>query len=511
MQIDNASEELFAALTTPENPQFEPTWATFIFDIDKLKTLLNKDMLKILNAGLQFNGGGLSTGTLSKRLFQVSGVAMVKSTFAPYRDAWLLGMALLSNLELPALEAAPDVAEAAFALTAAIEGEPWPDEGQAAPDKELEAVFDWDEPASALPKELQELWARSTRPEQKIDLKALLSAVPRFTGLPSRAPENNLLPAQKKKEDAALRAASQTVLHSLRILANNYVKEADPQLQARANLQVWQVLAELYHKLQGERKDLAVPGFCRTQNSGGSGDLLFTEEDVKSQRLEKNIQQISMGGQICQPSGHTFRSSTEPGQQYQFKWRGSKGGFKGAKGGFKGGFRSSFKGGWKGGRGKGVHPPPCIPCQGDVRGPDHGGRITFGPGRPFSTSQGGFISFGRAGSLSKTQALFSMVGEKCPPQSSETDHGRGRTPFSGATSSSQRATQVSGGDRPGLAGDGRVCGSQGSQGGSLLGYKVPSSLVCSEEIRASGGRKTQAHFRLSRDKSRAGAPSFQIR
>ena len=123
MQID-VNEDLFTRLTT-EGPTFEKEWATFIFNVPKLMLLLDetKDMVKILNAGLLFNGGGLSTGTLSKTLYQVSGVAMVKSTFGPYRDAWLLGIALLSNLELPQVEAAPDVAEAAFALTTAVEGD----------------------------------------------------------------------------------------------------------------------------------------------------------------------------------------------------------------------------------------------------------------------------------------------------------------------------------------------------------------------------------------------------
>ena len=75
MQID-VNEDLHTRLTT-EGPAFEKEWATFIFNVPKLKLLLDETK-DILNAGLLFNGGGLSTGTLSKTLYQVSGVAMVK-------------------------------------------------------------------------------------------------------------------------------------------------------------------------------------------------------------------------------------------------------------------------------------------------------------------------------------------------------------------------------------------------------------------------------------------------
>jgi hypothetical protein len=235
-----------------EGPDFESTWADFVFNIPKLKQLqdLEKNrVMELLHRGLQFAGGGLNTGTLSKKLFQISGVAMVKGHFGPYRDAWLLAIALLHNVELPQLEAPPDVAEAAFAITSALEPEEWQEE----PGEELspdEPSFDWDEPTVPLPRELQELWNRSTRPDLKIDVKSLLATVPRFTTLPPRAPENNLLHAGRRKADGVLRAASQTVLHSLRVLAANYVKDVEPQQQGRANLQVWQVLAELYQRLQ---------------------------------------------------------------------------------------------------------------------------------------------------------------------------------------------------------------------------------------------------------------------
>ena len=82
----------------------------------------------------------------------------------------------------------------------------------------------------------------------------------------------------------------------------------------QVELQVWQYLAELHFKICQERRELAVPGISKVTQSGTT-EALFTDEDVKAQRLELNIQRISMvavkkrstvGGFTSQPSGHDF-------------------------------------------------------------------------------------------------------------------------------------------------------------------------------------------------------------
>jgi len=98
-------------------------------------------------------------------------------------------------------------------------------------------------------------------------------------------------------------------------------------------LQAWQLLAETYTKIQTERRELAVPGVSRLQQHQG-GEVLFTEEDVRQQRMENNLQRISMshphdkscqmGGTTHTPQGLTFPSLScrTPGISYLERWKG---------------------------------------------------------------------------------------------------------------------------------------------------------------------------------------------
>ena len=373
--------DLVASLTT-EGPQFEESWAKFMFNMDEAQRLraANQDeILLVLQAGSKFMGTGWTTGKASKALFQLSGVPLVKASVQPYRDTWLFALALILNVDLPAVELAQECADAAFAVAACLDGRPptsTPHTGPHATESEEESEedvkFQWDEQATDLPRELQVLWARAQAGEGKIDIRKLLEAHPRFSGLPSRSPENNLCPEYRKKTDNFLKAVSQQLLNVVRLLAYNWVHPVVPEVQ----LQVWQYVGELYAKLQEERKDLAVPGRGKAK-SPDAGEVLFTEEDVKAQRMERNLSGISMtqarnvfcskGGSYC-PVGQSFRLSTE--SHARTPWRGrpqgppGKGGFKGrswqgASSSWQGGTSFNWKGSWKGkgGKAKGVPSP----------------------------------------------------------------------------------------------------------------------------------------------------------
>ena len=60
------------------------------------------------------------------------------------------------------------------------------------------------------------------------------------------------------------------------------------QVDGQVQLQLWQYIVELYVKTQTERKELAVPGITRQKPH--TSDTLFTEEDVKAQRMEQILQ-----------------------------------------------------------------------------------------------------------------------------------------------------------------------------------------------------------------------------
>lgn len=65
----------------------------------------------------------------------------MNAKFSPHEDPWLLATAVLHEIGLPTLEAAPEVAEAAFAIAVAVEAaalEELPGEKTQAKDEEPE-------------------------------------------------------------------------------------------------------------------------------------------------------------------------------------------------------------------------------------------------------------------------------------------------------------------------------------------------------------------------------------
>ena len=241
---------------TKEGANFESTWSNFMFNATQalqLQTATKEQILAILQAGNKFSGLGWNTGKASRVLYNLSGVALVKPSWEPYRDIWLFAVALITSTDLPLLQLSPEEAEAAFQVARYLEH---PQEEQAQnveevdTDSDSEVKFQWDEPETPMPRELMALWQRASGQEHKIAVKDLLEAHPRIAGLPARAPENNLVGEHKRKQDASLKALSQQVLNVLRITAYRWIRPSDPTVE----LQTWQHLAELYFRLQAERR-----------------------------------------------------------------------------------------------------------------------------------------------------------------------------------------------------------------------------------------------------------------
>ena len=463
MDVDQV--DLVAALTQ-QGSQFQDSWSKFMFNIEqamelKKKKVAKEKLLEILTAGSAYLGGGWSTGKASKILYEMSSVAIVKSQIEPYRDTWLYCLALLWGIDLPTVDLPQECAEAAFALAHHYDHqEEQPREAPVAvsdSDEDDEPVrFGWEEEEQPLPRELLELWQRASSGTQRIEVRKLLELHPRLAQVPARAQENNLCPEHRKKADQFLKSVSQHLLNALRLMTYRWLRDPNPQLE----LQIWQYLAELHFKVMQERRELSVPGINRLASSS---DALFTEEDVKAQRAENNIQRMSMvsskkfskvGGFSAQPSGRqsflpSSPSAESSGSHYKSSWRGRGAGAhprwnpKGGKGKSNG---SSWKGSWKGsGKGyKGVSPSPsghggsCISPSGPVKG--HGDQ-SFGHGGTHSTKPSDEALSGCAmsntaqcrqtessGPLPEAEGLHGLVGKTCPPVCLRSDQVGGWNP-----------------------------------------------------------------------------------
>ena len=185
---------------------------------------------------------------------------MVKASIDNYRNTWLYSVALLTDTELPLLELGADCAEAAFSLVGYLEHttgeEPEPVKEDDSESDTEEYRFSWDTPTVPAPRELMALWNRAKLGDNKISIKDLLEGFAPLEGLPNRPPENNLLPPWKKTQDSTFKVLSQQLLHILRIWAYRYEKKAS----VAVDLQLWQYTAEVYCKLQQERRELSSQG-----------------------------------------------------------------------------------------------------------------------------------------------------------------------------------------------------------------------------------------------------------
>jgi len=177
--------DLVASLTQ-EGPHFENKWSTFMFNVEEamqLKKSTKEQIMAVMQAGSKYQGTGWSTGKASKKLYDLSGVAIVKAKIDSYRDCWLYTVSLLTGVDLPTVELPQDCAGAAFAILTQIEGRQREEPGSptSLSDNEEEILtFDWDEKEEQLPRELQALWHRAQTGEQRIQIRKLLEAHPRL-------------------------------------------------------------------------------------------------------------------------------------------------------------------------------------------------------------------------------------------------------------------------------------------------------------------------------------------
>eukprot|EP00667_Euglena_gracilis_P011756 EG_transcript_12027 len=339
------TEHLDVNLLLGEGQPFEEGWSKLMFNLEAAKELRAQpadQIALLLLAGARFTGRGWSTGKASRALYQLSGIPLVRGSFPPYRDIWLMALALIWGVDVPQLDLEPEAAAAAFAIASQAEQHDTEEPQQEEEGEEEETKFSWDQPEVTTPKELTELWSRAQRNEHRIDVRPLFEVLAPLAGIPARAPENQLIPAHRKKQDQFLRSVSQNVLQVVRLLGHNWVPQTTEVIpRGQVNLQIFQLLGEVYYKIQSERKELAVPGITRTSTS--HTDSLFTEDDVRQHRMDNNINRIR-GGQANRPwrgKGGLYGSSSSSPRFGYGKGRGVP-------------FRSMpWRAPWRGGRGKG--------------------------------------------------------------------------------------------------------------------------------------------------------------
>jgi len=288
---------------TAEGQLLEVNSASFMFnteDLDKLKAAAVEQVEKVLQAGLRFTGSGWSPGRARWVLSKLSGCDLKKPTIMPYRNVWLCTVALVTGAELPVRDLPQDCAIVAFDLAARVT------RCSRQEAKRDSAVRFARRKPTSLPRELLFLWERARTGQQQAGLKTLLNNIPLWSNLPPRAPE--IAGAGDTTLDVDMRDISQKVLNLLHVQAQLLGK---PERQAQ--LQCWQVTAEVYFGLQYLRKKLARPNLKLKQNS----NTLFSNKEVQQHKLLTGLQELCAG---AAPTGNT-KFSFRKNQNFHFNGR----------------------------------------------------------------------------------------------------------------------------------------------------------------------------------------------
>ena len=358
-------------LQNPDDAAFETTWSTFFLDVNKVRSLAGKitatETAAIISAGQRWSGAGWNTSRASKALYNLTAVPLVKAEWRDYRNAFLYALSLYLEVEVQELDLGDKVAEAAFALLSVFTGgaddasgavgmmTDWqpdvlgsnPAGGfvfgpSATEEPEEEVQLSWDQPKVALPVELSYIWAGTVSGERKLDLKTILGSIPRFVELPAQAPANNHRLDGHQRRDKQDREWQQKLLHAVRILAHGYGQlplqapgQAPPTWQVLLQ-QVFQLLTELYVRIENTRKDNSIPG-----STAPTGEVLFDKQELASALQRQRINRFGGKGRWtgkCHTHAHNLVSATGRGfggfgrGSGQYNYYGHGGPFRGGKG-----------------------------------------------------------------------------------------------------------------------------------------------------------------------------------
>ena len=286
---NNIIEKLIAGDST--------TWSQFLFNIDMAKSIaVDKNVATaLLTTGVGWSGDGWTTGSASKKLWETVKIPLVVPDFKEYLHVWLFTLAMHWDIEVPALNLSAPAADASFQLLELLHSD------QMETDGNTHHVCDnlpWEEQLEDLPKELLYLLQKASTGD-RLDLSEALKEVPRWSGLPTRAPENN---HRQTKADRDLRSIQQALLHGLRLLAWAYLSDTD--------ITPWQItwkhFCDTFYRVEFLRKELGMPG-----STTSSKDVLYNKDDLQQAAFNNKVRTY-----------RTYRSvsgSGDPLPQYSFR------------------------------------------------------------------------------------------------------------------------------------------------------------------------------------------------
>jgi hypothetical protein len=322
-------------LTSIDETVFNETWKKFFYsgeDVCKLLKESAADIQAVLSAGERWEGLGWNTTTAAKTLRALTGVALVTSQFREYLSSFLYSIALVAGVDVAYLELSPKAADAAFVLA-----EVWNNDLQDAgplraettdagaraaeedddeEDEEQVGHLPWEEPPVPLCQELLAC-ASKVKAGEKMKASLMLDKIPVFTGLKTRAEDNNHGGDGRMAGDKWLKALQQRLLNMGRVQAALYGAVAATPGAGVLAQQAFYYTLETEQLVLKERKRRSMP-----QSVAETSNALFTTEDLKASSQQWRINQagVLLPGKIT-----SWRCFPNPTGNKAFRFKGSKG------------------------------------------------------------------------------------------------------------------------------------------------------------------------------------------
>ena len=238
-------------------------------------------------------------------------MALVSDKFVDYFNSFLYSLDFNRYVEIPSLILSDAAAAAAFRLaecwgtTAAGNDATMPVSATGIPaqtaklgisagdsaeeDEEMKedeqaagVGFDWDEPTEVLPPDLSALVTRVSKGE-RLDVKTLLSALPRWEGLKTRAEDNNHRQDGRRQAERWLKDVQQKLLNAARIIAAVHTGIEDAEVLS-CSQQLFMYILTIEAEIVAERKRRSIP-----TSTASTSNVLFGTEELRNTKQQQNV------------------------------------------------------------------------------------------------------------------------------------------------------------------------------------------------------------------------------
>ena len=99
--MEEDQESFYQQLLKVDELDGQNAWGTFLFNVPLARSLGGisaEEATVLLQAGCKWAGNGWTTSRASRALHSLTGIPLVASTVAAYRDAWLYALSMAFNV-----------------------------------------------------------------------------------------------------------------------------------------------------------------------------------------------------------------------------------------------------------------------------------------------------------------------------------------------------------------------------------------------------------------------------